>query len=76
MTDKPVTDPTRKSAYETLPHILDQTQEVTLAASFTPNNGIRIGLADTESEDPNWREFDFTRDQAKLIGEALIRWAK
>lgn len=62
--------------YEVLLHITDEAQDTTLAASFTPNNGIRIGLLDTESEDTNWREFDFTEDQAELIGQALVRWAQ
>lgn len=60
--------------YEVLPVIVDECGEVQLAASFTSKNGIRIGLLDTESDDPNWREFDFTDEQARMIGEALIRW--
>ena len=43
---------------------------------FTSNNGIRIGLLDTESDDPDWREFDFDPDQAEMIGQALVRWAQ
>ncbi len=62
--------------YETLSDIQDETAEVTLAASFTPNNGIRIGLLDTESEDRDWREFDFDVEQADLVGHALVRWAQ
>jgi hypothetical protein len=61
--------------YEVLPDILDESGEVTLAASFTPNNGIRIQLLDSESDDPDWRAFDFTADQALTLGNALLRWA-
>lgn len=62
--------------YEVLPNFQDKAGEVTLAASFTPNNGIRIGLLDNESDDPNWREFDFDEEQAEIVGQALVRWAQ
>jgi hypothetical protein len=62
--------------YEVLPHISDGYEVVTLAASFTPNNGIRIGLVDIRSDDPDWREFDFDDGQAEMIGQALVRWAQ
>ena len=62
--------------YESIPAIVDEQGQVTLYATFSPNNGIRIGLLDSESEDPDWREFDFTEDQAELIGQALVRWAQ
>ena len=62
--------------YEVLPHITEDGEGTTLAASFTPNNGIRVGLLDPESDDPDWREFDFTDEQAELIGQALVRWAQ
>lgn len=64
------------ASYERLPDIIDDAGEVTLSASYTAGNGIRIGLLDTESEDPNWREFDFTAEQAIEIGKALIRWGE
>lgn len=62
--------------YEILPHIISDDGVETLAAAFTPNNGIRIELLDAESDDPNWRCFDFTNDQAEQIGQALVRWAQ
>lgn len=62
--------------YQVLEHIPSEDGIDTLSASFTPNNGIRIQLLDSESEDPNWRVFDFTNDQAELIGQALVRWAQ
>ena len=62
--------------YEVLDHIVDEVGEVTLAASFTASHGIRVGLLDTESEDGDWREFDFTEDQAEFVGQALVRWAQ
>ena len=61
--------------YEVIPHIKDECDEVTLAASFTPNNGIRIGILDPD-QSPDWAEFDFTVDQAEMIGQALVRWAQ
>ena len=64
------------SPYEVLPPLQDEQGEVTLVASFTANNGIRIALLDTESIDQDWREFDFDREQALLIGETLVRWSK
>lgn len=68
--------------YEVLPDMTDEgTFEsngdlVTLSASLTPNNGIRIQLLDQESDDQNWRVFDFTPQQAVTLGEALLRWGK
>lgn len=62
--------------YEVLPDLYDENGEVTLSAAFTPNNGIRIQLLDAKSDDPDWRVFDFTPDQAEMIGNALLRWAK
>jgi hypothetical protein len=62
--------------YEVLPQMQDEVGEVTLSASFTPNNGIRISLLDTESDDPNWRDFDFDEEQAEIVGQALVRWAQ
>ena len=62
--------------YEVLPAFRDEEGTVTLVASFTPNNGIRIGLLDAESDDPDWREFDFNIEQAEILGAALVRWAQ
>jgi hypothetical protein len=73
--DEVVTE-TETTFYEVLPHIIDENDQVTLAASFTASNGIRIGLADRESDDPDWREFYFTQQQAEMIGQALVRWAQ
>ncbi len=64
------------SAYEVLPPMQDEQGEVTLVASFTLNNGIRIALQDIDSIDQDWREFDFDKEQARIVGEALIHWSK
>ncbi len=61
--------------YEVLPIIKDATGQCSLSASFTPSNGIRIGIAD-ENEDTDWVEFDFNEDQAEAIGQALVRWSQ
>lgn len=58
-------------AYELLDPMIDACHEVILAATFTGNNGIRIGLQDTE----DWTEFDLSPEQARTLGEALIRWS-
>jgi hypothetical protein len=68
--------PVPPSGYEILPDILDEEGLVTLSASFTANNGIRVQLLDSESNDADWRVFDFTPTQADQIGAALLRWAK
>lgn len=54
-----------------------------LYACFTPNNGIRVGVATAEFDDQGdvaewdgWHEFDFTADQAEAVGQALVRWAQ
>lgn len=60
--------------YEVLPHIEDN--DVTLSASFTADNGIRLQLLDQASDDEDWRVFDFTEEEAELIGQALVRWAQ
>lgn len=64
------------SFYESLPQIKDESGEVVLHASFTANNGIRIQLLDSESDDADWRVFDFNNDQAEVVGQALVRWAQ
>lgn len=78
------------SSYEVLPEMVEEDDGSSkLAASWTPNNGIRIGIINhfptEESElspagddgwDMCWRGFDFTREQARILGEALIRWSK
>lgn len=62
--------------YEVLDDMTDEQGEVTLSASYTPNNGIRVQLLDSDSDDPDWRVFDFTTEQAEIIGRALVRWAE
>ncbi len=69
--------------YEVLKEILEEPNNFrsALLASYTPNNGIRIGIRATEGSDdyenfPDWMEFDFNADQAEMIGNALLRWAK
>lgn len=46
--------------------------------SFTPNNGIRISVLDCDDADEGalYAEFNLSIDQAKTLGEALIRWAE
>lgn len=75
--------------YEVLDQMVEEDGSARLAASWTPNNGIRIGIlshfdeqelelspAGEDGWDICWREFDFTREQARKLGEALIRWSK
>lgn len=64
------------SDYEVLPTIRDEAQEATIVASYTPNNGIRIGIINDDANPDAWAEFDFDDDQAEALGLALIRWAK
>ena len=74
--------------YEVLPVLIDETGEEHLHASYTPNNGIRIGILNKFSEDDleheqftedGWdcclRSFDLSSEQARQLGQALIRWA-
>lgn len=68
--------PALMHGYQTLPDILDDEGLVMLSASFSANNGIRIQLLDPDSEDLDWRVFDFTDAQAEQVGAALVRWAK
>jgi hypothetical protein len=76
------------SNYETLEQMIEKDGGARLAASWTPSNGIRIGIichfdeeekelspAGDDGWDMCWREFDFTREQARELGEALIRWS-
>jgi len=62
--------------YEVLDVITDDTENMKLQAVFTPNNGIRIQIANADLEDGYWSVFDFTVDQAEFIGQALVRWAQ
>lgn len=69
--------------YEVLAEILEEPNnyQTALAASYTPNNGIRIGIRAVEGSDdyevfPDWMEFDFSAEQAEMIGTALLSWAK
>ncbi len=61
--------------YEVLPEIEGEDGESVLSASFTPNNGIRVQIANQDLG-PDWAVFDFTDDQAEQIGQALVRWAQ
>ena len=76
------------SGYEVMPELIDDCVEAKLLASYTPNNGIRIGIlgffdekeielsaAGEDGWDVCLREFDLSSDQARKLGEALIRWA-
>lgn len=75
-------------AYETLEEMTEDGGEAKLFAEYSSNNGIRIQIQnwfeehDLEYEqflpdgwDAYSRVFDFTPPQARLLGEALIRWA-
>ena len=46
-----------------------------LVASYTPNNGIRIGIINDDTNPDAWAEYDFSPDEADRLGNALIRWA-
>lgn len=55
----------------------------TIAASFTPNNGITIRLEEREDAEvgqppawDDWIEFHLDEEDAIALGEALIRWGK
>lgn len=74
--------------YERLPEMVEENGEAKLFAAYSPNNGIRIEIqnwfdkSDREYEqllpdgwDAYLRVFDFTPEQAKILGEALLRWA-
>lgn len=63
--------------YEVLPtmrHERDEDSE-TLSASFTPNNGIRLQIINDDLNPGEYAVFDFSPDEARLIGAALTRWA-
>lgn len=66
--------PNRDSGYETIAPIRDDAQEATIAASYTPNNGIRIEIINDDLS-PDWAVFDMTDEDAEKIGAALVRWA-
>ena len=59
------------SGYEVLPDLVGDDGEV-LSASYTANNGIRLQI---RQDDGDWAVFDFTSDQANLIGGFLLWWA-
>jgi hypothetical protein len=61
--------------YEVLEDIKDETGEETLGASYTPNNGIRVWIANDDIG-PECCSFDFSPDQAEFLANALLRWAK
>lgn len=65
--------------YEVLDPIIEEGQyQRVLSAAYTPSNGIRIGIlhpAENEYQEDESVEFDFEPDQAKKLGEALLRWA-
>jgi hypothetical protein len=46
-----------------------------LTASYTPNNGIRIGIINDDTNPHAWAEYDFSREEAERLGNALLRWA-
>lgn len=72
-----MTDRTKRQQdfYEVIDPIKSEDGYSTLSASFTPNNGLRVMIRDGEG-DPHWHNFDFTTEQAELIGQALVRWAQ
>jgi len=76
------------SGYESLPEFIDDTGEEKLQASYSSNNGIRIAIENKFSADEleheqftedGWdcclRSFDLSSEQARQLGNALIRWA-
>lgn len=75
-------------SYEVLEDFEEEDGEAKLNAAYTPNNGIRVQILnkfepeDLEHEmfqedgwDNHWRVFDFTPEQAEMLGKALLRWA-
>lgn len=72
--------------YEVLPEF--KNEDAVLSACYTPHNGIRISIQNwfdaddrlsEQFDDKGWdtfvRVYDFEPDEARLLGEALIRWA-
>lgn len=70
-----MTDALKSDFYEVLPDMTEDAGEATLSASFTPNNGIRVQIQNDDLG-PDWAVFDFTKAQAEMVGQALIRWAQ
>src|ERR1700689_5427920 len=85
---RPLVESTGKimSNYEVLDEMIDEAGDTKLSASWTGNNGIRVALLTHFEEDDMelscagkngwdqcWRSFDFTHEQARKLGEALIR---
>ena len=63
--------------YEVLPEIVEEGGYAKLTAGFTANNGIRIHIAMIEGAEAfEGGEFDFSPEQAELVGQALVRWAQ
>jgi hypothetical protein len=60
------------SNYEVLPDMTDQTGEETLSASWTPNNGRKIMIIDTEVSDEA-AHFHLSKEQAIVLGKFLLR---
>ena len=63
--------------YEVLDEITNGFDEnrARLGASYTPNNGIRIGIINDDTNPHAWAEYDFSFAEADALGQALIRWA-
>lgn len=61
--------------YEVIKPIRDDAQEATIAASYTPNNGIRIEIINDDMGE-DWACFDLNPALAERIGSALVRWAQ
>ncbi len=59
--------------YEVPANLTDETGEETLSYSYTSNNGIRLQILNDDILD--WAVFDLTKEQAELVGNALLRWA-
>jgi len=86
-----MTDPWWKDSpdgYEVLDDFISDDGSEILSAAYTPNNGIRVQILnrfepedlefemhDESGMDTHYRVFDMTPDQAKKLGEALLRWA-
>lgn len=60
--------------YEVLDPISEDGGSAMLQATFTPSNGIRITIENDDIE--HLAVFDFTEEQAKMIGAKLIEWSE
>lgn len=65
--------------YEVLDEMLGECEDQRLYATYTPGNGIAIGILNQDNDeewDGFWREFHLSAERAIVLGEALVRWGK